>query len=475
MRVKLLDYMKNFYDNQVEINPRENENLIFGKNKDESTVYHLAELLHSHKIKFNYLAKDININGKVYNKEKSFIVPLNQPKRTLIKAMFNTQTKFKDSLFYDVSAWTFPLSFNVNYDNTLSLSKSNILSLKGDEVINLNRSKGYVDNKSEYAYLFEPHEYYAQAAVYKLIDKGLRVKTATRKFKVNGKEYDYGTYLVPVQNQNLNSEEIYKLLQKVSEKFNVDIKSQITGITEGIDLGSDYFSIVNKPSIALIVGEGVRSYDAGEIWHLLDTRFNIPISKIDVGDLGNIDLSKYSHVILPDYNGNDIDSELLKDYLNSGGNLIAYRNSIRWVSRNLSEIEFLTNQINADGVTFSERESFYGAQQTGGAIFNSTIDKSHPINYGIESESLPLFRNSNVYMERSNQSFDNPISYSNNPLLSGYISEENLELLKKSVPFKIIRNGRGKIMLMTDNTNFRAFWFGTNRILLNMLFHSNIM
>jgi hypothetical protein len=28
---------------------------------------------------------------------------------------------------------------------------------------------------------------------------------------------------------------------------------------------------------------------------------------------------------------------------------------------------------------------------------------------------------------------------------------------------------------MTDNTNFRAFWFGTNRILLNMLFHSNIM
>ena len=36
-------------------------------------------------------------------------------------------------------------------------------------------------------------------------------------------------------------------------------------------------------------------------------------------------------------------------------------------------------------------------------------------------------------------------------------------------------SGKGKILLMTDNTNFRAFWFGTNRILLNMLFHSNIM
>ena len=48
-------------------------------------------------------------------------------------------------------------------------------------------------------------------------------------------------------------------------------------------------------------------------------------------------------------------------------------------------------------------------------------------------------------------------------------------LLKKSSPFKLVRRGRGKILLMTDNTNFRAFWFGTNRILLNMLFHSNIM
>ena len=54
-------------------------------------------------------------------------------------------------------------------------------------------------------------------------------------------------------------------------------------------------------------------------------------------------------------------------------------------------------------------------------------------------------------------------------------SEENLSLLEESVPFKLIKKGKGKIMLMTDNTNFRAFWFGTNRIFLNMLFHSNIM
>ena len=475
MRVKLLNYMKDFYDDQIELNPKSSDNIVFGKLKDKSTVYHLADLLNSHKIKFNKISEDVVLNGKKYTKNNSFIIPMNQPKRTLINAMFYTQTEFKDSLFYDVSAWTFPLAFNVNYSYTDNLSKSSVSKLFGEEVTEIKKPVGNVDSKSEYAYLFEPHEYYAQAAVYDLIKEGIRVKTATRKFSINGKEFDFGTYLIPVQNQSMSSEDIYNKLLEISNTYNINFESQATGITSGIDLGSDYFIIVNEPKIGLIVGDGVRSYDAGEIWHLLDTRYNIPITKLDVDDLRYIDLSKYSHIILPDYNGSKLRSEQINEYINGGGNLIAYRNSVKWVSNNLNELEFLTNDLKASGVSFSDREKFYGAQQTGGAIFESNIDRSHPVNYGIESNTLPLFRNSNVYMSKSEQSFNNPITYSSNPLMSGYISEENISLLKNSVPFKVIRSGKGKILLMTDNTNFRAFWFGTNRILLNMLFHSNVM
>jgi hypothetical protein len=475
MRVKLLNYMKDFYDDQIELNPNSSDNIVFGKLKDESTVYHLADLLNSHKIKFNKISEDVVLNGKKFTKDNSYIIPMNQPKRTLIDAMFYTQTEFNDSLFYDVSAWTFPLAFNVNYSYTDNLNKSSVSKLFGEKVTETQKPIGNVDSKSNYAYLFEPHEYYAQAAVYHLIKEGLRIKTATRKFSIKGKEFDYGTYLIPVQNQIMNSEDIYNKLLEVSNKYNINFESQSTGITSGIDLGSDYFIIVNEPKIGLIVGDGVRSYDAGEIWHLLDTRYNIPITKLDIDDLDYIDLSKYSHIILPDYSGSKLRAEQLKNYINGGGNLIAYRNSVKWVSNNLNELEFLSNDLKASGVSFSDREKFYGAQETGGAIFESNIDRSHPVNYGIESNTLPLFRNSNVYMSKSEQSFDNPISYSSNPLMSGYISEENISLLKNSVPFKVIRSGKGKILLMTDNTNFRAFWFGTNRILLNMLFHSNIM
>ena len=475
MRVKLLNYMKDFFDDQIDLNSKRTKNIVFGKLKDESTVFHLADILKSHKIRFNNISKDIVINGRKYLKDNSYIVPMNQPKKTLIEAMFNTQTKFKDSLFYDVSSWTFPLAFNVNYDYTDGMSQSNISSLTDYEVDNLVKPIGNVDNKSDYAYIFEPHEYYTQAAIYKILDKGLRVKTATRKFSIKGREYDYGTYMIPVQSQELNSDEIYELLNEVSKEYNVNFESHSTGITDGIDFGSNNFIIVKQPKIGLIVGDGVRSYDAGEIWHLLDVRYDIPISKLDIGNLRYMDLNKYSHIILPDYNGSRINSDQIKEYVNNGGNLIAYRNSIRWVSNNIDEIELLSNDLVANDIAFDERQAFYGAQQTGGAIFNSIIDKSHPINYGIESSTLPLFRNSNVYMTKDEQSFNNPILYTDSPLISGYVSKENLSLVKKSSPFKLIRKGRGKILLMTDNTNFRAFWFGTNRILLNMLFHSNIM
>ena len=475
MRVKLLNYMKDFFDDQIDLNSKRTKNIVFGKLKDESTVFHLADILKSHKIRFNNISKDIVINGRKYLKDNSYIVPMNQPKKTLIEAMFNTQTKFKDSLFYDVSSWTFPLAFNVNYDYTDGMSQSNISSLTDDEVDNLVKPSGIVDNKSDYAYIFEPHEYYTQAAIYKILNKGLRVKTATRKFSIKGREYDYGTYMIPVQSQELNSDEIYELLNEVSKEYNVNFESHSTGITDGIDFGSNNFIIVKQPKIGLIVGDGVRSYDAGEIWHLLDVRYDIPISKLDIGNLRYMDLNKYSHIILPDYNGSRINSDQIKEYVSNGGNLIAYRNSIRWVSNNIDEIELLSNDLVANDIAFDERQAFYGAQQTGGAIFNSIIDKSHPINYGIESSTLPLFRNSNVYMTKDEQSFNNPILYTDSPLISGYVSEENLSLVKKSSPFKLIRKGRGKILLMTDNTNFRAFWFGTNRILLNMLFHSNIM
>ena len=180
--------------------------------------------------------------------------------------MFTKQSTFRDSLFYDISAWTFPYAFNLNHSIE---SNSSLIGKQFDEIT---PPKGKVTSKATYAYLFEAHNYYIPKLLNHLQQNNVRVKVGLTPFTLNGKRYDYGTYMIPVKNQEVTEDALFSILQEGAQASHIIIHSSKTGYTDGIDLGSRDFTSVKKPEIALLVGDGVRSYDAGEIWHLLDTR-----------------------------------------------------------------------------------------------------------------------------------------------------------------------------------------------------------
>jgi hypothetical protein len=231
--------------------------------------------------------------------------------------------------------------------------------------------------------------------------------------------------------------------------------------------------------VAIIVGDGIRSYDAGEIWHLFDTRYSMELTKIDLSYFSSVDLSKYTDIILPSTYGNAINkgnTDKLKEWVKDGGTLIGYRNMAEWFNKNeFMKLEFKKDTLVGKNINFEQKNDFRGAQVTGGAIFEATVDRTHPINFGYKNNKISLFRNTNVYIKPNKNSYNNPITYTNDPLLSGYISEENLEMLKNSVPFQTQSLGRGKVIAFTDNTNFRAFWYGTNKLLMNAIFFGEMM
>lgn len=474
MREKILNYQQKYYrDIKSEASRNKIKGIVFGDSKDGAKAWHLAEILQRHKIKFHELANDATINGKSYTKGTSYVIPMNQKNPRLIQGMFEKRTTFKDSLFYDVSAWTFPLAFNVDYAELTTLSNA------GPEITKLTPLSGSVSAKSNYAYLFEWNEYYTPKALNAITQKGIRAKVAKSRFTVEGKTYDYGTIMVPVQNQDLNATELHEFMQKVATESNLTVTSVGTGLTKGIDLGSNDFDPIKKQKVAIIVGDGVRSYDAGEIWHLFDTRYKMELTKIDVSYLRSVDLSKYTDIILPSANGNAINksnTEKIKDWVKGGGTLIGYRNMAEWLNKNeFMKLEFKKDTLVGNNINFEQKNDFRGAQVTGGAIFEANLDRSHPINFGYKNTNVSLFRNTNVYIKPNKNSYNNPIIYTNDPLLSGYISEENLEMLKNSVPFQIQSLGKGKVVAFTDNTNFRAFWYGTNKLLMNAIFFGDKM
>jgi len=470
MRVDILNYQHNFFKNARSEAARENgKGIVFGDEKDAAKTYHLAEILKRHQIKFNEIKQDFTANGKRFKKGYSYIVPKNQKNTRLINAMFEKRTTFKDSLFYDVSAWTFPLAFNLDYAEGVSTNNS------GAEVTELQFKTGNVTGQSNYAYLMEWHEYYTPKLLNKILNKDLRAKVAMKQFNLNGKLYDYGTILIPVQNQKLNAKDLYILLNKLAKESHVQIDAVSTGLTQkGIDLGSNNFRALQKPKIALIVGDGISSYDAGEIWHLFDTRYNITVTKLDTRNIGRSNLSRYNTIIVPSSSTSGLsesNTKKIKTWVNNGGTIIGYRNTLKWFkSKEFAKLEFKKVDILAKNVTFEERRDFRGAQFIGGAIFEAEIDRSHPINFGYKNNKIAMFRNTTIFMKADSISYNNPIKYTKRPILSGYISKQNLDSLGSTVPLQIKKLGKGKVVAFTDNTNFRAFWYGTNKLLMNAIF-----
>lgn len=469
LKSRILNYQHQYFkDIKTESSRSKTKAYVFGDPKDPARAYHLAEVLKRHKIKVHALSGTTRIQGESVPVGKGYVVPLNQNNPRLIRAIFEKRTTFTDSLFYDVSAWTLPLAFNLNYESRNSLNGA------GPEIKDLQPQAGGVSTKSGYAYLFEWHHYYSPRLLNALLEEGLRAKVAKSPFSLNGKQYDYGTIMVPVVGQKLSPDELYALLSKQAQLSGVEVTGVNSGFTsQGIDLGSNDFDPVRQQHVAVLVGNGIRSYDAGEIWHLFDQRYNMRITKLDVASLARVDLSRYTDIIMPSFGGNlgKRATENLKDFVRNGGSLIGYRNSVQWLNKEgLIKLDFIPDSIVAKNVRFDQKGDFYGAQVTGGAIFEATIDRSHPVAYGYTGDRISLFRNTNFYIKPAKNSFDNPIRYTTSPLQSGYISEENSERISKSVPFQVARFGRGRVMAFTDNTNFRAFWYGTNKLMMNAIF-----
>ena len=471
LREELQQFQTDFYK---EAKNNTKETYVFSTPNDPVRGKKLAHILQQHQVEVYHLKDDEQVSDKNFRKEDSFVIPLNQAQRRLIEAMFEDRTSFTDSLFYDVSAFSFKHSFNLDF------VRSQKIKNLGEKVVPIEFGTGKNVAKSEYAYIMRWSDFYSPKALYQLLEKGLRPRVATKKFSFNGKDFDYGSILIPVQNQVLSSNEIHELLVSLSVENELEITPLSTGYTDGVNLGSPSFKTLKLPKVAMLVGDGVNVSDAGEIWFNLDQHYQIPLTKLDTRRFSRIDLSSYTHLILPNFYGSALsegDANKIKNWVKSGGQLIAYKGSFSWLKRNelLSNVETKTNNLVATDVAYEHRSNFYGAQRIGGAIFETELDLSHPINFGFHHNKNPTFRNTSIFIEEAKNSFDNPIKYTDSPLLSGYVSKENLEALKNSRNFVSQSVGSGRVLYFTDNGNFRGFWMGNFRYLPNMLFFGKLM
>ncbi len=479
MRTVLLKSLRDFYtDALAEAGRYPVKAYIFSEPEDDQRVGAFIKNLKGHHIKIFETARNITIDGITYEQGKSYIVPLLQPEYRFIRSLFEPVHHFTDSIFYDISAWTMPMAFNISC-NAIKSSRE-MEGLAGEEIITPPAGKGWLTGSNEpYAYLFEWNEYLAPRALYELQDAGITARVATKKFAFHDsnadREFSYGTILIPAWGQVMNRTKLHQLMQLVATDCGITIYGVNTGLTpEGIDLGSNSFEILEKPSVLMFVGDGIRSSDAGEIWHMFDTRFKIPVTLIKSSQVDRININKYNVIIVagsPDLSSSGI--EKIKSWNRDGGTIIGYESGNRWLAANkFADIEFIPNapQKKKKGV-YAEKGEDRQAGLIPGTIFQTKLDLTHPICYGYTRDVLPVFKSTNSAARNDKDIYNNPVTYTADPLLSGYCTKDNVNRIKGSSFVSV--HGRG-IISFYDDANFRAVWYGTNKLFMNAVFFGQI-
>jgi len=424
---------------------------------------------------------------KVYKKGNKFIVPLKQPQRRMVQNIFETYDKYRDSVYYDASAWSVSNFYNMQHKGVRNNNLGQEIT-STDNLINVSPIQ-----KAEYAYIMDWDDYNAPAALYYMQRKGIKVSSAFKPFSINtsngNKSFNYGSIMIPVSLQKKSPADTYAIIKAAQGKFQVPIFGTNSGFSsKGIDLGSRNFQALKMPKAALLIGDGINSYEAGEVWHLLDTRMHMPISKLQINRFRFMNLDKYNTLVMVSGSYRQLDSlqrKKLKDWASKGNTLITIANASKWLVDKKLVKETLTKKPKdtskgKDKKTIVKRLPYVdageniGRERLGGAIFNVDLDLTHPLAFGYRNATLPVYKNNEVFIKPSKNAYSTVAKYTKNPHVDGYISPKNLETyLKPSASLIVSPIGSGRAVMFTDNPNFRGSWYGTNRLFLNALFLGN--
>ena len=485
MRQELLQFQRDFSRESLELaNEDEVKGYVFSVAGDTARAFHAIDILNRHQIQVNRLNESIIVDDFEYSSNDSYVVLTTQAQYRMVKALFEKITTFEDNTFYDVSAWTLPLAFDFDYS---PLESRDIRGSTIGDLVAAEFPVASTPDRAEFAYLFSWSNYYAPRALYRLLDAGVLPKYAMQSIVLDttrGRaELGRGAILIPLgwQGGDLNDDEIYELVSTIAAEDGVEIHSINTGRTQqvGMDLGSRNFESMTKPKVLLLVGEGISAYDAGEVWHQLDARMDMPLFMYDKRNLGSLNLDDYTHLILVGGGHGDLNDRRsqINSWIREGGTLVGIRQGASWAHDNIlyrdeDDVEESSSGVEPERFDYGNKDDIEAQDIIGGSILAGDLDITHPIGFGITNRSIASLRNTLIAFDRPENPWATVIEIPENALLSGFASDENQANLAGKASVIAERHGQGSVILFADNPNFRAYFFGTNKLFMNSLFFS---
>ena len=482
---------------------------VFGDAEDPGLNRAFLDLVLRHRLAVHEVNAPVEAGGRRFEPGAAWVVPTSQPGYRLVRSMFETTDSYADSVFYDASTWTMSLAYGIPHAELRGAVSGLPL---GDRVTALPslveagaRAEALVDRLPEarIAYLLDWRHHYAPRALQYLLARGVRVEAAMEPFaaRTHAGEHAFsaGSISIPVSLNTARSAsasggaasaptrspaELHALVRAAADHAGVPVHAVDVGLSvAGIDLGSNSMRpLSHAPRTLMLVGQGVSSLEAGQVWHLLDTRVDLPVVKVDRDQVGRIRFDDYDVVILPSGSYGFLEGERLEElrrWVRGGGTLVAMRTAASWavgqgfaprVSQALQDRAALPTVADPGRRDYADAGALTGAERIGGSIYRAHLDPTHPLGFGYGSREIAVWRDHEIIFPESANPFSTPVRLADDPHLSGYISATSLDRIRGSASVLADGIGGGTTVLLVDNPVFRGYWYGTNRLLLNAIY-----
>jgi len=441
------------------------------------------DMLELHRIEYRPLGETIRAGGQEFKPGHAWVIPARQRQFGLIEAIMEKRTQFEDESFYDVSAWTQPLAYNLPF-TTLGKMPATEESTES--------SSGLAPDHEARAWVIPWRQMDAAPLLQELLSAGVKVRTAMKPFSAQAgsglETFQAGTLLIQAGIQEPEGlPGTLDILSSAALSGLVIHSLSSTLTATGPDLGSKHFPIVRPIKPLLIGGKDTSSYGVGEQWFLLDKRLKIVAPMVEWRRLDTIDLQDYTHLLMADGDFSAISDDLrsgIVRWVKSGGILLTVNRAAVWAEGLCFESAPANCETDESGNgseqpeaprAYSDFADDKAQQIIGGAIVSSLVDLSHPLGFGYARPELPLFRRGTTELMPSQNPYSTPVRYTDSPLLAGFIGGERLEAIKGQPAVIAEKKGKGLVVRFANTPLFRGFWRSTEKLFINALYFGQVV
>ena len=169
--------------------------------------------------------------------------------------------------------------------------------------------------------------------------------------------------------------------------------------------------------------------------------------------------------------------EVLKEWVNGGGKIIAIESAVAQLAKNDWGIKLKSTDDKKDDkkVDYSELQRYEDRERdflpnfNPGSIFKVEMDNSHPLAFGYPSYYYTLKQDDAVY-EFIKEGGWNVGIIKKDAKVSGFVGSKLTDKLKDGLLFGVQDMGRGHIVYLADNPLFRSFWENGKLLFCNAVF-----